>query len=559
MRNANNQNIKIASLPKLVRLLSLLLLFSTTLFAQEKTKKKIDIEQADFWLYKESVVKDADRLIGDVILSHEEMTMKCDSAWVFKKTNTVNAYGNVHIISNDTLNMWADFINYNGDTQLAKARRNVTLEDPSLTLIADSLDFDMKEEIGYYDTGGTIIDSANVLTSRIGKYYTQTNEVYFIEDVQLENENYNLATDTMIYNTNTEVVYFEGPTRILSDSTDMYSTSGWFNTKTNEVEMDENSTIKRAQTQLQADYIYYNDNNGEGNALGHVIMNDYESQMIVVGNKAVYDDFNQYAMVSDSAMWIQYYQGDSLFLHADTLYTIPDTTSPGGKLLITYNNVRFFRTDIQGVCDSLIYFTNDSTIQMYKDPVVWSQSNQLSANFIEFFNNAQPPNEVHLEDNSFIIQQNDSIRFNQIKGKKMIGFINGQDLYKIDVNGNGQSIYYPLDGDNFMGINKAESSKITLYLKENMIKRITFSGAPDGSMNPLPENVSSETRLEGFDWREEERPASRYDIFGNQSAESQPSALPDSEIDMVLPDIEQAKIEMDSIQNKQPQPVLPAE
>lgn len=531
------------SLHTMFRLILFLALISVCQIslAQTKTKKRVSIDNADIGVYNEAIVKNAQRLLGNVQLSHESMVMTCDSAWQYANSNIVDAFGHVHIISNDTVNLWADKINYNADSGIAKARKHVKLQDPSLTLTTDSLDFDTKEDVGYYNYGGKIVDSTNTLNSRRGTYYSQLNEVHFIENVRLMNDEYKLRTDTLIYYTKTEVAEFEGPTTIIGDSTHIFSTSGWFNTQTNESELDENSTIKRGETQLQADYIYYNDDTGDGNAAGNVIINDYANQMIIAGNKAKYSDFNKYALVTDSALWVQYYEADSLFLHADTLYTIPDTTAEGAKLLINYHDVRFYRTDLQGICDSLIYFTRDSTIQLYKDPVIWSVENQMTADFIEVENNAKPPNKVYLTNNSFIIQQVDSVKFNQIKGKNMVGLIDGRLLYRIDVNGNGQSIYYPADDQDYIGINKAESSNIILYLEENQINRITFVGSPVGNMKPLLETVAPDSKLDGFNWRNDERPVSRYDIFGDHNEEEQPKELPETEIDNVLPDLETAK------------------
>lgn len=527
-------------------LLMSILLISGNSIAQTKTKKRITIENADEGRYNEDIVRDAQRLIGNVILKHKNMIMNCDSAWAYQLTNSVDAFGNVHIVSNDTLDMWADKINYNADSGLAKARNKVKLKDPSLVLTTDSLDFDMNEDIGYYKYGGTIVDSSNTLTSRTGTYYTKTNDVHFATDVWLMNEEYTMQTDTLIYNTDTEVAKFKGTTTIVGDSTNIFSTSGWFNTKTNESELHKNSTIKRGDTQLQANYIYYNDDTGEGNASGDVVINDYKNQMIIAGNKAIYSDFNRYALVTDSALWVQYYEADSLFLHADTLYTVPDTTAKDAKKLITYYDVRFYRTDLQGICDSLIYSTKDSTIQLFIDPVIWSMEDQMSAENIELNNNSEPPNEVYLNDNAFIIQQVDSAKYNQIKGRNMVGLIDGEILYRIDVNGNGQSIYYPADDEDYIGMNKAESSNIVLYLSENQIKRITFVGNTTGNLKPLMGKVEPDSKLDGFIWRESERPTSRYDIFGDKDEAEQPSVLPSTEIDNVLPDLETAKKELES-------------
>ncbi|HOO83072.1 MAG TPA: OstA-like protein [Prolixibacteraceae bacterium] len=534
------------SLSVMGRLLLFILLTNSSIlsFSQNKTKKVIRIEHADSLVSDNAVVADARRLIGNVLLTHNNIVMKCDSAWAYAKTNTVDAFGNVHIISNDTLNLWAKYINYNGDTEMAKARRKVKLQDPSITLTSDSLDFDMNSEIGYYKYGGKIVDSTNTLTSIIGIYYTRENELFFTNDVRLQNESYDMTTDTMYYNTETQIATFKGITQIIGDSTYIYSTGGWFNTASNETELNKKSTIKRKQTQIQADYLFYNDENGEGFARNNVIINDYENSMIITGQNARYDDFEQYALVTDSAVWMQYYQGDTLFLHADTLYTMPDTSAVDAKMLKAYNKSRFYRTDIQGICDSLVYFTNDSTIKMYNDPVLWSMENQMTAENVEFINKSEPPNEVYLNNNAFIIQEIDSSKFNQIKGKNMVGYIKGESLYRIDVNGNGQSIYYPSDDNDYIGINKAESSNIILYLSDNMIKRITFVGSPTGVMNPIIDVVDADTKLDGFNWRINERPNSRFEIFGPLSTTPVVTTLPETEMIIDLPNINESKIEL---------------
>ena len=539
-RNLNKRNTSLSVTIRLILLLAITFLTIQS-HGQQKSKKVIQIDHADKLLNDEQFIKGAQRLVGNVVLIHKETIMKCDSAWKYTNTNVVDAFGHVHIISRDTINLWADFIKYNGDNELAKARKNVTLTDPELTLTTDSLDFDLNQEIGYYNYGGKIVDSANVLTSQVGRYYTKLNEVFFTKDVKLVNEEYTIDTDTMKYNTNTEIVTFEGETTILGDSTYVYSTNGWFNTQTNELELNENSTIRRGDTQIQAKYIFYNDNTGDGDAHGNVIINDYANKMIVLGNKAEYDDFEKYALVTDSAMWIQYYENDSLFLHADTLYTMPDTAAEGQKLLITYHHARFYRTDIQGACDSLIYFTRDSTIQLYNDPVLWSLENQMTADFIEFINKSEPPNEVYLTNNSFIIQEMDTSKYNQIKGKNMVGLINGESLYRVDVNGNGQSIYYPADEKGFIGVNKAESSNIILYLAENQIKRITFVGSPVGVMNPLLEVVPADTQLPGFNWRADERPVNQFDVYSNYDKSKNPTILPETDLINKLPTIDEAQ------------------
>jgi lipopolysaccharide export system protein LptA len=533
-----NNKVIIKSLPALVRLSLLIavLLFCFHAEAQTKTKKKIVIEEAGLLIYKQSFAQDVQRLLNNVKLSHQNMVMYCDSAWFYESTNSVDAFGKVHIISNDTVNMYSDFINYKGDDGIAKAIGNVKLKDPKLTLTTDTLDFDTKTETGYYESGGKIVDSTNVLTSIIGRYYSQKNELFFKDSVKLVNKDYVMTSDTMKYNTVNEIVTILGPTHIVGDSSYLYSEKGWFDTKNNISELLKNSTIRKGDSQLQGDYIYYEDNTGVGYAKGNVIINDFKNKIIIAGDDAKYNDFTQNALMTDSALFIQYYSSDSLFLHADTLFTKPDTSEVDQKLVICYNNVRFFKSDTQGQSDSLVYFTKDSTIQLFIEPVLWAENSQLSAEFIEMKNYAVPPNKVFLKENSFIIQEMDSLKYNQIKGKNMIGLINEYNsLYQINVSGNGQSIYYPEDNKDFIGVNKAESSNIVLYLKENKINRISFLTTPTGIMSPIKEGLDPETRLEGFKWRKNEKPTDKYDIFRNNGTKISPKSLPKTDINLILP------------------------
>ncbi len=503
--------------------------------AQQKSRRRIDVDYADYAISSKTVIPNAQRLIGNVRLLHEGVVMTCDSAWHYSDRNVVDAFGNVHIVSNDTLHMYASYINYNSDLSLAKARHNVSLTDPSMTLTTDSLDYDMANDIGYYNFGGKIVDSTNVLTSIIGRYYTQTKEVFFKDSVVVVHEDFTIYSDTLKYNTETEVAHIVGPTRIIGDSTYIYSENGWYNTKLKISQLQKNSILKRADTQMQGDTIYFDDNDASGWARGNVIINDFKNQVIVAGHNATYNDFSQNALVRDSALFILYDESDSLFLHADNLFTMPDTTEADAKIIMCYNDVRFFKTDIQGICDSLVYFSKDSTIHLHTEPLLWSNENQMSADFIEVINNTVPPNEVILRNNSFIIQQVDSTKFNQIKGKNMTGYIRDNQLYLVDVSGNGQSIYYPSDENGVFGINSAESSNIKLYLAKNKIQRINFVTTPTGVMDPLQLIETGFSNLDGFNWRDAIRPKNKYQIFSDK--EPYPTRMPLNPIREQLPPI----------------------
>jgi lipopolysaccharide export system protein LptA len=571
-------------------LLFALLAFSGTGFAQ--TKKKVEIVHCDMLNFNERIVANAQRLLGNVNIKVDGALMWCDSLYSYTN-NTVDAFGNVHIVRGDTLNMYADFINYNGNTKLAKARRNVKLIDKKMTLTTDSLDYNMVNDMASYNYSGTVKDSTNVLTSLIGQYHVNEKKAYFRTKVDGVTKDYKIKSDTLIYFTNTKKVYIEGPTHIFNEKDTLYAEYGWYDSMKNLAHLTKNPRIWNVKQKIKADSIFYDKEKGEGLALGHARLQDIENSIIVVGNRVEYNDISKIALATDSAMLIQYSEKDSLFLHADILRTLPDTTkskkpnpsitaskllapktavsdtlnsvaqatailnaktavsdtiktvapeamiqnaktlstdttaistlvkdttaikkTKDARLVLAYHKVRFFRGDLQGKCDSLAYWSKDSTIQLYTEPVIWSNKNQLTANYIEMINRSKDPDEVKMKEDAFIISmENDSIRFNQIKGKNMTGFIRENELYRIDVKGNGQSNYYARDKNGIIGLNKAESSNITIYLNKGKVQKITFIKSPEGELKPMEKIEEGDKILPGFKWQDDIRPKSKEDIF----------------------------------------------
>lgn len=488
--------------------------FPVHLVAQEK--KRIDIEQAAVLETNEQIVANAQRLLGDetmqVRIRHNEILMWCDSAYAYTGTNRVDAFGNVHINQGDTLHLYANKVNYDGDRSFARAIGNVRLENKTTTLFTDTLDYDLASNIGYYDDSGKIVDSTNVLTSQIGRYFVNEDIVWFYQNVEGKNDNYVLISDTVRYNTVSGIFYIQGPTTIRDSLNTIYAEDGWYDSQTGEAQLLKNPLVYNETQQLKGDFIDYNRNVGFGKAKGFVEIIDYDNNVIVKGMNAWYDEVNEIAYMTDSAVFILISKGDSLYLHADTLKTIPDTIKDE-KIIKAYYGVRFFRNDLQGKCDSLIYYTRDSTVQMHRNPVIWSETHQLVADLIEMRSHADTPDELHLTNNAFIISKQDSVMFDQVKGKNMIGYIVENKLQRINVDGNGQTIYYARDKGNVIGLNRAESSRISLIFKDSKINRIAFHTMPEGKLTPIPQLSNEERRLSGFDWKEALRPVDKDDIF----------------------------------------------
>lgn len=497
------------------KLLFFVLLITSLAYSQER--KPIDIIRAGSLEANENIVANAQRLIDSVLIGHKNILMWCDSAYNYNGTNRVDAFGRVHIKKDDTLHLYADRVFYDGDISFARAWGNVKLINKSTTIYTDTLDYDLAVNISYYDDNGKIIDSTTTITSVIGKYFVNDDLLYLLKDVVVLNEDFTLNSDTLTYHTETGKITIQGPTTIRDTANTLYAEEGWYDSNTGETELLKNPVISNESQNIAANYIRYSKETQSGRALGSVKITDLENSSIILGNIAEYSDLHETAMVTDSAVYMNYNDSDTLYLHADTLRTVPDTIADE-KIVFGYNKVRFFRTDLQGICDSMVYFTRDSIIQLHKFPVLWSEIHQLSADLIEMKQFANAPDELHLSRNSFIISKQDSNMYDQIKGKDMIGYIINKKLNNIEVNGNGQTLYYAREKEQIIGLNRAESSKISIRFRDGKINTISFLKAPEGELKPLFDLTEEDKKLKGFEWKIYLRPLSKYDIFERVTA-----------------------------------------
>jgi len=482
-------------------------------------KHLVHIEHADFYKYNESIVANAQRLLGSVRFRHNDALMFCDSAYSYKDSNRFDAFGHVHIIQGDTLHLYGDKMFYNGDLRLARFVHNVKMIDKSITLTTEALDFDLNSNIGYYNTGGKIIDTANVLTSTIGRYYSNDNMLFFKDSVILTNKDFVLRADTLKYNSKTERAFIVGPTTIKGTDKDgvLYSENGWYDTKKNVAELYKASKLTNKSQVLEADTLFYDRATGNGRGKHKVTLTDTTNKVVIKGKIGVYNENTKIAFVTDSAMFIQFGKKDTMYMHADTLQTKPDTSDinrKDDKYFMAYRKVRFHKPDLQGQCDSLGYRMKDSTMLMFYDPTLWSERNQMTAEKIQYTAKNPDPDISRLENNAFIVMVEDSVKFNQVSGKIIIGQIFDNKLRIADVNGNAQTVYYLKDNKNkYSGMNRMLSSKIKLHLTENKIDSIRFYPKPEGKMIPIKELTPEDIRLDGFLWRESERPVSQYDLY----------------------------------------------
>ncbi|MUP37502.1 OstA-like protein [Labilibaculum euxinus] len=483
----------------------------TNLSSSAQKKSKVLIKNSDEVQFVRNSDPLLNKFLGNVFITHGDIKMYCDSAYQFEKLNTLEAFGNVHIINADTVHIYGDYLKYYGNTKFAEMRDNVKLKNKSVTVTTQFLDFDMNESVGYYFNGGKIVDAENTLTSNIGRYYTKQELLFFKDSVKAVTTDYTLYSDTLKYNTVSKVAFILGPTKIVGEKETLYSEDGWYNTESNISQFFKNTTLDSKSYQIKGDSIYLDRNNELARIFKNVELRDTVNNLILMGNYLETFKNTEEALMTDSAVFIQITDRDSLFLHSDSLKIEKDSAK--FERIKAFHHVKFYRTDLQGICDSLVYTMQDSTIRLFNDPVLWAQQNQMVADTIGIETQNEAIRYLHFRGSSFLTAKEDTTFFNQIKGRNMLGHVKDNKLYKLDIKGNGETLYYPVDKEVIMGMNIAKSSNISILIENNKIDKIIFLKKPDGNMYPLFEVEKEMKFLKDFQWLEEYQPKSKEDIF----------------------------------------------
>ncbi|MGC3979369.1 MAG: OstA-like protein [Paludibacteraceae bacterium] len=491
--------------------------------------KLIFIENSDALFFDQLLHPDIQLLKGNVRFRHEKALLYCDSAYFNEKANMFDAYGNVRIVQGDTLSAYGDFLNYDGNTKLARLKYNVRMVNRNTTLTTDSMNYDRAANLAYYLTGGKIVDGTNTLTSIWGQYSPATKFALFKENVKLVNPEFTMDSDTLTYNTSNHIANIVGKTHIIyKGETDIYSQRGWYNTSNEQMMLLDRSLVKHKEGKsITGDTIFYDKKRKYGESFSNVMMIDTIQKSTLYGHYVSYDEISKNGMATDSALFVDWSTKDTLYLSSDTLKNMKDSIY---NKVEAYKNVRFFRTDIQGMCDSLLYNARDSIMHLNGDPVLWAENNQLMGNKITAYTKNQKINKVRIEQAAISIQKDTLNYYNQLAGKEIIAHIDSGQVKKVNVNGNAETIYFPKDEktQEFVGVNKTLSSYITAYLNNKKIERVVLTSASSGVMYPLKEMGENDLYLRNFYWYEKERPMKFEDVFSKYVKVERPKR-PDSE------------------------------
>lgn len=521
-------------------LLILILLF-VSLFSRAQSNvqddnqpKKIEIRNSNTLEVTPRLGPDVKILRGNVEFFHDDATMYCDSAYYNTAENFFKAYSNVHCIKpydNDTLRLWGDSLDYDGKIKYAKIRSNVKMTKDSMVMLTDNIDYDMNENVANYFSGGITYTDQDTLISELGYFYPKTDDLVYNKDVVIKNPDYVLYSDTLTHNIKNKISTFEGPTKIVGKDNLIYAEKGWYNHRLDKSQLTKKAYLVSKEHKLVGDTIFYDRNQKFGHGRGHVEIIDTAKHVRLSGGNIKYYEIPEHSLVTDSALMKYITKTDTLFLHADTLCSIVDTSFTDTdttvyRIIKGFHHVKMFRSDLQAMCDSLVYNMLDSIIDMYYTPVIWQDNNQLTASTIRLYMVDQGIDMAELINKAFIISKVDTMNhFNQIFGQDMVAYLDSNQVSLVEVIDKSNTIYFTMEDSIATGMNQVQGKDMKIIFKNKKVNKIWFYVSPKGTMYPIIGLDEKLSFLEGFIWLENHRPKQMKDIFVHEIVSEKPHTL----------------------------------
>ena len=551
---------------------------------------------------------DLNTLAGNVKLQQGNTFFYCDSAVLNRKTQYLEAFGNVHIVDNDTVNIRSQYLQYFADTKIANLKNNVSLTDNKSTLFTNELKYDLNTKIGEYHNGGRLVNQQSVLTSKEGTYYEELKDVYFKKDVDLKDPQYTLKTDSLLYNTGTQIATFIAPTTIIDSSKRVINTSdGFYDTRNRKAFFGKRPVLKDKAVTIIADYIDTDDSTGISTLRGRAVYVDTAQGTSVLANLIKANNKEGSFVAMQHPLMILKQDKDSVYITADTLASgrlsklpvhkdssslKPDSTKrivadsalakkPAGKkpgkttaanapakptatenkndstdrYFMAWNHVRIFSDSMQAVSDSLFYSGKDSIFKLFTDPIMWASNSQITGDTIYLYTKNKNPDRLYVFENAFAINLSDKQMYNQIKGNRLNGYFRDGAIDYMRAQGNAESIYYVKDEKNYLvGINNATSDIIDMRFKNKELNKVVFISEVTGTMYPIKQATEQNKLLRSFKWLEDKRPKTKFELFedikpviktdSTDSLQIEPPIVPGNK--------EQPKVDQPKEQSKQP-------
>ena len=486
---------------------------------RKKTDERVYLVHADQLSYDVySAVPDAQILRGKVHFTHAGSQLTCDSAYFYQESNSVEAFGHVHFRQGDTLSLTCNYADYNGADQMMHARHNVVLKHRTQTLYTDSLDYDRIYNLAYFFEGGKLVDGKDRLVSDWGAYSTATRQASFYYGVEMYSGKNHITTDTLHYDTRTSVAHVVGPSTITSKGSIIHTSDAYLNSHTDQSQLFGRSTIVDKDKSITGDSLYHNSKTGLNEGFGNVVYIDKENKNELRAQHVFYNEQTGYGYATNRALMLDYSQKDTLWMHADSLkiYTHNIGTDSVYRKVHAFPHVRAYRQDLQAVCDSLVFNSQDSCMTMYRDPIAWNYNRQLLGEVMKVYMNDSTVRKAEIIGQALSVEKvDDKNHYNQVSSTRMNAYFNDGAMRRADAIGSVKTVFYNTDNKDSVltELNYLETDTMRMYMSPTRQLEKIWASKSVGTMYPITQIPPDKYRLPEFAWFDYVRPTDKDDVF----------------------------------------------
>ena len=486
---------------------------------RKKTDERVYLVHADQLSYDVySAVPDAQILRGKVHFTHAGSQLTCDSAYFYQESNSVEAFGHVHFRQGDTLSLTCNYADYNGADQMMHARHNVVLKHRTQTLYTDSLDYDRIYNLAYFFEGGKLVDGKDRLVSDWGAYSTATRQASFYYGVEMYSGKNHITTDTLHYDTRASVAHVVGPSTITSKGSIIHTSDAYLNSHTDQSQLFGRSTIVDKDKSITGDSLYHNSKTGLNEGFGNVVYIDKENKNELRAQHVFYNEQTGYGYATNRALMLDYSQKDTLWMHADSLkiYTHNIGTDSVYRKVHAFDHVRAYRQDLQAVCDSLVFNSQDSCMTMYRDPIAWNYSRQLLGEVMKIYMNDSTVRKAEIIGQALSVEKvDDKNHYNQVSSTRMDAYFNDGAMRRADAIGSVKTVFYNTDNKDSVltELNYLETDTMRMYMSPTRQLEKIWASKSVGTMYPITQIPPDKYRLPEFAWFDYVRPTDKDDVF----------------------------------------------
>ncbi|MEZ5009681.1 MAG: OstA-like protein [Chitinophagales bacterium] len=438
--------------------------------------------------------------------------------------------------------------------------KNVHLTNPDFDLYSDSMRYDTKERVAYFIAATKIVNGKDVIYCNSGFYDTKTNRAQFGGSTQMKSGSTKISADELNYDKNigygeatgnviwedtveqitiianyseywdslSYVMATDDPLLIdITDGDTMYLSADTLITyklphPSTVVKIDKitpDSTMTDTTVSLPKDSVLIDvvsdsmttsiDSFSAPIDTNKIIVDSIESKVDSIPASIDIDSVHVDSSIDTLKDTITY---DVII---DTVTVLPGPPPDSIRIFHAYKNAKVLQGRMSGVCDSLYFSTGDSIFRFHQDPLVWVDTTQFSGDSMHIVLKNKVLDRILIYKNAMIIHENMPTIYDQTKGKEVEGFFKDEKMTKMEIKGNGESIYFIKDDSSaFVGGNKSICSRMVITMKpgENDVDYITFITKPEATFTPFRMINLASYKLEGFSWQFEKKPKNVDDI-----------------------------------------------